>query len=107
MTGIINLKKTERFLLLYALYKKSNASTDYSSNLLEMGMQEGLGYKTFKSAFDYLSAEQLIRLRSQSDNREYFYYASITEKGIKAIEEVFDDETRSTSYFPAYREMSM
>jgi len=107
MTSIVNFKKTERFLLLYALYKKSNANCDYGYNLMELGLQEGLGHKTFKSAFDYLVAERLVKLRAQTDNRDYFYFASLTEKGINAVEEVFNDETQSTRYFPAYREMSM
>ncbi|MEM1137928.1 MAG: hypothetical protein AAGI07_18985 [Bacteroidota bacterium] len=105
MTGIVHYKKTERFMLLYALYRKSNASTDYASNLRDLASEEGLGYKIFKSAFDHLCSEQLIRPKAQSDAREYFFYAGITEKGINAVEEVFRDENKDTKYFPPYREM--
>jgi predicted transcriptional regulator len=107
MNSLVHFKKTERFLLLYALYKKSNANTDFTFNLRDLALEEGLGYKTFKSVFDYLCSEGLLRIRMQSDNREYFYHATITERGINAVEEVFQDETQPTDYFPAYREMMM
>lgn len=107
MKSMIQHKKTERFMLLYSLYRKSNASSDFATNLRDMAANEGLGYRSFKSAFDYLSKEGLIKMRTNSDDPEHFYYASITEDGIDAIEEAFRDENVETAYFPPFREMMM
>ena len=107
MTGIVHYKRTERFMLLYALYRKGNASMDFGYNLRDLASEEGLGYKVFKSAFDYLCGEGLVRPRAQSDSHDYFFYAGITDKGINAVEEVFRDESKDTYYFPAYRDMML
>ena len=107
MTSIVHYKRTERFMLLYALYRKSNASLDFGYNLRDLATEEGLGYKVFKSAFDYLSSEKLIKPKSQSDSFEYFFFAGITDKGINAVEDVFREESKDTFYFPAYSEMML
>ena len=107
MKSMIQYKKTERFTMLYSLYRKSNASSDYATNMREIASNEGIGYRSFKAIFDYLGKENLMRMRSNSDQADQFYYASITEAGIFAIEEVFRDENMETPYFPPYREMMM
>ena len=107
MTNLVQHKKTERFILLYALYRKANGNADFTYNLRDLASEEGLGYRSFKSAFDYLAQEEFLRLRTSSDSADYFFHASITEWGIRAVEKVFDNETQPTEYFPPYREMMM
>ena len=74
-------------------------------NLRDLASQEGLGFRAFKSVYDYLSRENLIRIQSLGENPMDSYYASLTESGLFAIEEVFRDENLETAYFPSYREM--
>ncbi len=65
-----------------------------------------MNYRAFKSAFDYLCREKLISPETYSlDSAEYYYQASLTDEGVRAIEWVFDDENQDTKYFPAYRRM--
>ncbi len=107
MQGLIKQRKSERFTLLYMLYRKSSASSDYATNLRDLANNEGMGYKSFKAAFDYLTKEGLVKMRTNSDDPEHFYYGCITDDGIHAIEETFRDENMETTYFPPFREMMM
>lgn len=107
MKSLIQHRKTERFLLLYALYRKSNGTTQQSFNLREMAFSEGIGLRAFKACFDFLSQEQLIRPQMSGEQPFDFYRASISDAGLMVIEEVFRDEMQETPYFPSYREMMM
>lgn len=107
MTNLIHHKKTERFILLYALYRKSEGNMGHPHNLRDVASEEGLGYRSFRSAFDFLCRERLIHLRAASESQDHFYFASLTEHGLKAVESVFDDESQKSDYFPPYREMMM
>lgn len=102
MIQIIFEKQSQRFFLLFELYKQSNANIDYATNLQNIAFNQGLGLRSFTPAWKYLQMEGLIKVRPGSQN----YLASITHNGIKAIEEVFFNENDPTYYFPAYREMS-
>ncbi|MEM6297700.1 MAG: hypothetical protein AAF740_03325 [Bacteroidota bacterium] len=103
---MILTKKTERFLMLYGMYRKASGNPYHMSNAREMATQEGMSYRSFKSAFDYLCREKLIRPETYSlDSSEYYYQACLTDEGIRAVEAVFEDENRSTKYFPPYRRM--
>jgi hypothetical protein len=101
----VHHRKVERFMLLYSVYKKSMSSTDYVIDMKEVSYQEGIGYKPFKSAFDYLCNEGLLRPRVLNESNESFYYAAITNEGINAIEDVFREDIKESRYFPAYRKM--
>lgn len=109
MTNLIFDKQTERFNLLFALYKKSNANAEMSFNMRELASQNGMGYHAFRSAYDYLVAEDLIQPRHYSGGSEgqdsYYYYSSITTKGMNAIEETFRNMHQDSTYFPAYHRM--
>lgn len=106
MKSLIQHRKTERFLLLYALYRKSSGTSHQSFNLREVAYSEGIGLKAFKACFDFLSQEQLIKPQMNSDSHD-FYHAKLSEAGIMVVEEVFRDEMQETPYFPSYREMMM
>lgn len=101
MIRVIFEKQSHRFFMLFELYKRSKANIDYAEDMQMLAFNQGQGMKSFYPAWKYLQVEQLIRVRPGREN----YYASITHKGIKAIEEVFRDENRYTEYFPSYREM--
>lgn len=101
MIRFIFEKQTNRFFMLFELYKKSNTNIDYAEDLQMLAYNQGMGMKSFFPAWKYLQMEGLIKVRPGREN----YYASITHKGIKAIEEVFTDEGVHTYYFPPYREM--
>jgi predicted transcriptional regulator len=107
MQSLIKQRKSERFMLLYALYRKSAASSDYATNLRDLANNDGMSYKSFKAAFDYLAKEGLVKMRTNSDDPEFFYHGCITDEGINAIEEAFRDESMETAYFPSFREMMM
>lgn len=105
MKSLILFRKSERFTLLNALYRKTNGMTGMVCNLLELASQEGMNFRAFKSVFSYLCHEELIRLRPSGEGFADQYYASISDAGIYAIEEVFRDENAETPYFPSFREM--
>jgi hypothetical protein len=107
MKNLVQLRRTERFTLLYALYKKANGMNRQAFNLREIADHEGIGMRTFKACFDYLWQENFIKVHSSSESMSDMYYASLTEYGVQAIEEVFADEAKATAYFPSYREMMM
>lgn len=101
MIRIIFEKQAQRFTMLFELYKQSDANIDYATDIQNIAFNEGVGMRSFFPAFKYLQMEELIRIRPGRSS----YVASITHKGIKAIEEVFQDENVATYYFPPYREM--
>lgn len=99
---IINQNKTNRFTLMFSLYITVNGHYNFTKDLRMLADHNGVNARDFKSAFTYLIEEALIESR-ESENNEYF--ACLTHKGIKAVENVFIDVTQSTQYFPAYKEM--
>jgi predicted transcriptional regulator len=101
MIRIVFEKQSHRFNMLFELYKRGNANIDYADDIQTLAYNHGLGFKSFFPAWKYLQLEGLIKIRPGREN----YYASMTHKGIKAIEEVFWDENKRTEYFPPYREM--
>ena len=108
MTNLIFDKQTERFNLLFALYKNANSQTELSFNMRDLASQNGLGYQAFRSAYDYLIAEDLVQPRYNTggaDTQDSYFYASITVKGINAIEETFSNANRQSNYFPPYHQM--
>jgi|GEM_PF-1246175 predicted transcriptional regulator len=108
MMNFIYENQTNRFQILFEIYKRSNADIDYVMDLQELASNIGVGMRAFQSAFKYLYMQDLISMKHQSSQGNMNGYpTSITHKGIKALEKVFREETESTEYFPAYREMSM
>ena len=108
MTNLIFDKQVERFHLLFSLYKRSNAQTELAFNLRDLANQRGMGYHAFRSAYDFLVAEDLMQPRhytSATDMQEGYFFASITIKGINAIERVFRNTHQDSQYFPPYSQM--
>ncbi len=109
--NIINENQTYRFMILLELYKQSNADIDYAYDLREMANQIGIGNRSFQSAYKYLYMQDLISMRPTSDSNGggngSSYLATITHKGIKAVEETCRRANQATEFFPAYREMMM
>lgn len=99
---IVFEKQSHRFYMLFELYKRSKANIDYADDIQALAYNHGMSFKSFFPAWKYLQIEGLIKIKPGS--RES-YYASITHKGIKAIEQVFWDEHKRTEYFPPYWEM--
>lgn len=102
MIHLIFEKQRNRFLILFELYKQSDANIDVVTNIQALAQNQGMSFKSFTTAWKYLQMEDLIKIRPGNND----YLANITHKGIKAIEEVFQDELERTYYFPAYREMT-
>ena len=107
MKALIHQRRTERFTLIYALYRKTNGMSKQAVNLRDLAHNEGLGMRSFKSCFDYLCEEGFVKMHTSSENPLESYYASLTEYGIAVVEEVFKDESLDTDYFPSFREMMM
>lgn len=107
MKNIILTRKLDRFSLLYALYRKSNGMSGRVFNLRELASFEEVGVRAFRSAFDFLASEKLIAPQFSAENPHENYYASLTDKGIFAVENVFQDESSETTYFPSYQQMMM
>ena len=109
MTHLIFDKQTERFNLLFAIYKRSNANPEMSFNMRDLASQHGLGYHAFRSAYEYLISEELMKPRyytgGSGDAQDSHFYASITTKGMNAIEEVFKNPHEDSTYFPAHNRM--
>lgn len=97
-----------RFQILLELYQQSKADIDFVCDLQILSSHKGIGLKSFQSAYKYLYMQDLIHIHpSQTQNDAHNYFVSITHKGIKALEDVFRDITKSTEYFASYREMMM
>ena len=107
MKSLIHQRQTERFSLLYSLYRRTNGMSKHAVNLRDLAHNEGIGMRSFKSCFDYLCEEGFIRLHASSENPMDSYFGSLTEYGLSAVEEVFKDESMETEYFPSFREMMM
>jgi len=108
MTNLIFDKQSERFNLLFALYKRANANSEMSFNMRDLASQNGLGYHSFRSAYEYLVAEELIQPRHYSggnEGQDTYFYASMTTKGMNAVEESFKNTHQDSAYFPAYHRM--
>jgi hypothetical protein len=107
MIVLIREKRLYRFRLLFELYKRSDADIDVVQNLQDIATQLGIHHHQFSPAWKYLHMEELIMMRPAAafQSPEFRYQASITHKGIKAIEEVFLNEHQPTYYFPSYREV--
>lgn len=110
MMNFVYENQTFRFQMLFELYKRSNADIDYVMDFQQLAGDLGIGMKAFQACFKYLYMQDLIKMRQQNggrDNGNNNYPASITHRGIRAVEEVFRDENRKTEFFPPYREMMM
>lgn len=105
--SLIHHKQRERFFLLYNLYRKSQGNSDTSMDMRRFSEEEGMNFKSFKSAYDYLWSEEMIRPRPTLDHQQEGsqYHAAMTTKGIKAVEDVFKFQTEETEYFPSYLSM--
>jgi len=99
--NLIHDNKTNRFVVLFSLYIAVGGHYDFVKNIKVLAEHNAISSRDFKSAFRYLSEENLIEL----SNGEEEYYGSITHKGLKAVEDVFIDTNQPTYYFPAYRDM--
>ena len=98
---LIKDNKINRFQVLLNLYVAVNGYYDIVKNLKMIAEHQAITGNDFKSAFKYLAEEELIELR-EGDGE---YFASLSHKGLKAVEEVFLDPNKETYYFPSYREM--
>lgn len=98
---IVKDNKSNRFVLLFALYIAANADYDHALNTETLAESRGLSGKDFKKSYKYLCEEEFIVPKDGGSA----YHARLTHKGIKALEEVFLDEYEPTYYFPAYRDM--
>ena len=107
MKALIHQRRTERFTLLYSLYRRTNGMSKHAVNLRDLAHNEGLGMRSFKSCFNYLCEEGCIRMHANSENPLDSYYASLTEHELGVVEEVFKDENIETDFFPSFREMMM
>lgn len=107
MKSLIHQRRTERFSLLYAMYRRTNGFSKHAINLRDLAHNEGIGGRSFRSCYDYLCEEGFIKMHTNSENPMDSYYASLTEYGLSVVEDVFRDETLSTEYFPSFREMMM
>lgn len=109
--NFINENQMYRFQILWELYKQTNADIDQAYDLRELSNQIGIGNRSFQAAYKYLYMQDLISMRPASEgnggNMSSNYMASITHRGIKAVEEAFRFANKATEYFPAYREMMM
>jgi predicted transcriptional regulator len=101
MIRLIFEKQMNRFHILFELYKQSDANIDYATDVQILAYNQGVSFKAFTTAWKYLQMEEMIKIRPGGSG----YIANITHRGIKAVEEVFQDENERTYYFPAYREM--
>ncbi|MGF1532452.1 MAG: hypothetical protein ACFCUI_02015 [Bernardetiaceae bacterium] len=101
--NIVDENKRHRFTLLFSLYIASEADYDHAMNLEMLGQNRGLRGKDLKKSYNYLKEEGFITPKEMGPDLRY--HASITHKGVKAVEEVFRNEYEPTYYFPPYREM--
>lgn len=107
--NFINENQTYRFQILFELYRQGNADIDQARDLRELASNLGLNSKSFNAAFKYLYMQDLISMKPSSMNNEgqSSYFATITHRGIKAVEDALRQANQATNYFPAYREMMM
>jgi predicted ArsR family transcriptional regulator len=105
MNQFINEFQSYRFQILAEMYKRSNADIDFVLDVQKIAEQLGIHNRNFQSVFKYLYMEEFIQVRAMNQQGGESYQASIKHKGIRAVEEVFQNPNRATDYFPSYREM--
>jgi predicted transcriptional regulator len=94
--------RTNRFNLLLAVYNLTDASYEQAVNIQALAANVGLNGAQLRKVFAYLLEEGLLRANETAGGD---FFANLTHKGTKAVEEVFIDQYQATYYFPAYREM--
>jgi len=107
MTNFINEFQFYRFQILSEMYRRSNADMDFVIDVQKIAEQFGIQNRNFQSVFKYLYMEEFIQVRSmgQQGGQNENYQASIKHKGLRAIEDVYQNMNQPTHYFPAYRQM--
>ncbi|MDW8205051.1 MAG: hypothetical protein RMJ87_08495 [Cytophagales bacterium] len=96
---IILQNQIYRFELLATLYARTQTGNNALCDLGRVAMEKGISQHDFARAFDYLLNEKLI------SNPINGSFSKITHLGIKAIEEVFKDTNKPSTYFPPYTKM--
>lgn len=99
--NIVHDNKTERFMVLFALYIASNADCFHAMNVERLGESRGVSGASFRKVFHYLAEEGFLERKDGGTD----FLAVITHKGVKVVEEVFLDQYEQTYYFPPYRDM--
>ncbi len=102
MINVIFDNQVNRFTTLFALYISSGGSCEVAKNIQNLADYNGIVSREFRKVFSYLVEEELIK---RHGDEEEGFHASLTHKGIKAIEEVFINPMEKTYYFPPYSEM--
>jgi len=97
MSQSIKQKKQQRYRMLEALYRWSDANTAKWVDMRQLCQKEGLSFDG--AAYDYLMAEGLIAQHGAG------YACRIQHKGIKAMEEAWERPREATDYFPAVNDI--
>lgn len=108
MENFVQEYQIYRFQLLMEMYQTSHSDIDYVSNIQELASNVGMNNKAFQAAHKFLYMHELIRMQPSMANgggSNHQYRASITHRGLKAVEEAFKFPNKPTEFFPPYREM--
>ncbi|MCC5945561.1 MAG: hypothetical protein JJT94_11555 [Bernardetiaceae bacterium] len=107
MNQFMNEFQVYRFQILAEMYKRSHADMDFVMDVQKIADQFGMNHRSFQSVFKYLYMEEFIQVRSMNQQSGDSYQASIKHKGIRAVEETYQNLNKPTQYFPSYRDMML
>jgi len=96
----IEQRQTNRFIVLYEVYKDSKASTTTTVKIAELASEKGIKNGLYKEAIRYLKDAGLISKEGENTG-------SITHEGVKIIEFIITHPEDGTDLFPSFKDMGI
>lgn len=97
----IELRQTNRFIILYHLYKEVKGRLDIQEDILGIAAKHDIKNGNYKEAYQYLADEGYIKLGEKS------HHAALTHEGKKAVEHIVTNPEKRTENFPPFNEMGI
>lgn len=96
----IEQRQTNRFIVLYEVYKESKADTNISVRTTDLAAAKGVKNGIFKEALVYLIDEGFLTSVINSQGK-------ITHGGVKIVEYIITHPDESTDLFPSFKDMGI
>jgi len=97
----IELRQTNRFIILHELYKEVKGRLEVYEDILNIAAKHDIKNGDFKEAYQYLADEGYIKLGTKA------YHASLTHTGKKVVEYIVTHPEEKSTNFPPFNEMGI
>ena len=101
MKSEIELRQTDRFIILYNLYKETSGRIEKHVDILNIAAKHDIKNGNYKEAYKYLVDEGYIKLSHQA------HHATITHSGKKVVETITTNPDEKISNFPTFNDMHL